>query len=169
MQLARPSRSHGRELARDRCWSVLVIIVPPFEMCVGGDARPQTTGPQISPAASCRPGAETRSLARTDRRPCPVLLMFQPNDRVDEPSAVLRGCALQPPCQREHRRLKVVGCAHQPRGTADSARCPGDAQLVGVVRVVVQDGLNGTSPSAHRLNATMPRYGDRARRRHRSW
>ena len=104
-----------------------------------GDLRKQVLRDRLLPLLDM--GRKPTSIARTDGSACPVLLMFQSDDRVDKSSAVRRGCAFQPPCQREHRCLKIVGCAHQPRGAALAARCPGNAQFIGVMGVVVQDGV----------------------------
>lgn len=101
------------------------------------DLRQQVLRDRLLPLLDI--GRKPTFIARTDGRACPVLLMFQSDDRVDKPAAVLPGCALEPPRQHEHRRLKVVGCAHKPRGAPHSPGCPGNAQFIGVMGVVVQD------------------------------
>src|SRR5579859_6447173 len=99
------------------------------------DISQQVLGYGLLPVLN--PRRKTAVLARTDSRPCPVLLMFQSDDRVDKPAAVIPGRALEPPREREHRRLKIICCAHEPRGAAHSPGRPGNAQFIGVMGVVV--------------------------------
>jgi hypothetical protein len=90
-------------------------------------------------------GWKTASRGTLDGRMGPQASVQPAQNGVCEQRPVQRWRLFEPSSEREHRRFKVFGVAHESFGPSDTAASPRDRELIGVMGVMEEQLISNVA------------------------